>query len=44
MRGTERSTFLIDEKCVLRQELRKVKVKKYAEEVLAATKQEYKQV
>jgi peroxiredoxin Q/BCP len=34
--GVERSTFLIDEKGVLRQEWRKVKVKGHAEEVLAA--------
>ena len=34
--GIERSTFLIDEKGVLRQEWRKVKVKGHAEEVLAA--------
>ena len=36
--GVERSTFLIDEKGVLRQEWRKVKVKGHVEEVLAATK------
>ena len=36
--GIERSTFLIDEKGVLRQEWRKVKVKGHVEEVLAATK------
>ena len=36
--GVERSTFLIDEKGVLRQEWRKVKVKDHVEEVLAATK------
>lgn len=36
--GVERSTFLIDEKGVLRQEWRKVKVKEHVEEVLAATK------
>jgi peroxiredoxin Q/BCP len=34
--GVERSTFLIDEKGVLRQEWRKVKVPGHAEEVLAA--------
>ncbi len=36
--GVERSTFLIDEKGVLRQEWRKVKVEGHVEEVLAATK------
>ena len=36
--GVERSTFLIDEKGVLRQEWRKVKVKGHVEEVLAAAK------
>jgi peroxiredoxin Q/BCP len=36
--GVERSTFLIDEKGVLRQEWRKVKVKGHIEEVLAAAK------
>lgn len=36
--GIERSTFLIDEKGVLRQEWRKVKVAGHVEEVLAATK------
>ena len=36
--GVERSTFLIDEKGVLRQEWSKVKVKEHVEEVLAATK------
>lgn len=36
--GIERSTFLIDENGILRQEWRKVKVKGHAEEVLAATK------
>ena len=36
--GVERSTFLIDEKGVLRQEWRKVKVKDHVEEVLAAAK------
>jgi len=39
VRGIERSTFLIDEKGVLRQEWRKVKVKDHVDEVLAATKQ-----
>jgi len=39
VRGIERSTFLIDEKGVLRQEWRKVKVKEHVDEVLAATKQ-----
>ena len=37
--GIERSTFLIDEKGMLRQEWRKVKVKGHAEEVLEAVKQ-----
>ena len=36
--GIERSTFLIDEKGVLRQEWRKVRVKGHAEEVLQAVK------
>jgi peroxiredoxin Q/BCP len=36
--GIERSTFLIDEKGVLRQEWRKVKVPGHVEEVLAAAK------
>ena len=36
--GVERSTFLIDEKGVLQQEWRKVKVKGHVEEVLAAAK------
>jgi len=36
--GIERSTFLIDEKGVLRQEWRKVKVAGHVEEVLAAVK------
>jgi peroxiredoxin Q/BCP len=36
--GIERSTFLIDEKGVLKQEWRKVKVKDHVEEVLAAAK------
>ena len=38
VRGIERSTFLIDEKGVLRQEWRKVKVKGHVEEVLEAVK------
>ena len=38
VRGIERSTFLIDEKGVLRQEWRKLKVKEHVEEVLAAVK------
>jgi peroxiredoxin Q/BCP len=38
VRGIERSTFLIDEKGVLRQEWRKIKVKGHAEEVLDALK------
>ena len=38
VRGIERSTFLIDEKGVLRQEWRKVKVANHVEEVLAAAK------
>jgi peroxiredoxin Q/BCP len=38
VRGIERSTFLIDENGVLRQEWRKVKVKEHVEEVLAAAK------
>jgi peroxiredoxin Q/BCP len=36
--GIERSTFLIDEKGVLRQEWRKVKVDGHAQEVLSAVK------
>jgi peroxiredoxin Q/BCP len=36
--GIERSTFLIDDKGVLRQEWRKVKVEGHAEEILAAVK------
>lgn len=36
--GVERSTFLIDEKGVLKQEWRKVKVNGHVDEVLAATK------
>lgn len=39
VRGIERSTFLIDEKGVLRHEWRKVKVKGHVEEVLAAAKE-----
>lgn len=39
VQGIERSTFLIDEKGVLRQEWRKVKVDGHVEEVLAAVKQ-----
>jgi len=38
VRGIERSTFLIDDKGVLRQEWRKVKVKDHVNEVLAAIK------
>lgn len=38
VRGIERSTFLVDEKGVLRQEWRKVKVKGHVEEVLNAVK------
>lgn len=38
VRGIERSTFLIDEKGVLRQEWRKVKVKEHVDEVLDAVK------
>ena len=38
VRGIERSTFLIDEKGVLRQEWRKVKVKEHVKEVLNAAK------
>ena len=37
--GIERSTFLIDDKGVLRKEWRKVKVKGHAEEVLTAVQQ-----
>ena len=37
--GVERSTFLIDEQGVLRQEWRKVKVKGHVDEVLEAVKQ-----
>jgi len=39
VRGIKRSTFLIDEKGILRQEWRKVKVKQHVDEVLAAAKQ-----
>ena len=39
VRGIERSTFLIDEKGILRHEWRKVKVKDHVEEVLATTKE-----
>ena len=38
VRGIERSTFLIDDKGVLRQEWRKVKVKDHVDEVLQAVK------
>ena len=38
VRGIERSTFLIDDKGVLRQEWRKVKVKEHVNEVLDAVK------
>ncbi len=38
VRGIERSTFLIDENGVLRQEWRKVKVKQHVDEVLDAVK------
>jgi peroxiredoxin Q/BCP len=38
VRGIERSTFLIDDKGVLRQEWRKVKVKGHVDEVLDAVK------
>ena len=38
VRGIERSTFLIDDKGVLRNEWRKIKVAGHAEEVLAAAK------
>ncbi len=37
--GIERSTFLIDEKGVLRQEWQKVRVKEHVDKVLAAAKQ-----
>ena len=39
VRGIERSTFLIDEKAVLRKEWRKVKVAGHADEVLEAVKE-----
>jgi len=39
VRGIERSTFLIDEKGILKQEWRKVSVKEHVEAVLAAVKQ-----
>jgi peroxiredoxin Q/BCP len=39
VRGIERSTFLIDDKGILRQEWRKVRVKDHVEEVLAAVKE-----
>lgn len=39
VRGIERSTFLIDEKGILRKEWRKVKVEGHAEEVLEAVKE-----
>ena len=39
VRGIERSTFLLDEKGVLRQEWRKVRVRDHVAEVLAAAKQ-----
>lgn len=39
VRGIERSTFLIDEKGILRHEWRKAKVKGHVEEVLATTKE-----
>jgi len=38
VQGIERSTFLIDEKGILRQEWRKVKVKGHVDEVLEAVK------
>jgi len=38
--GVERSTFLVDEKGVLRREWRKVKVAGHAEEVLAAVRED----
>lgn len=38
VRGIERSTFLLDDKGILRQEWRKVKVDGHVEEVLAAVK------
>ncbi|MCW8830027.1 MAG: peroxiredoxin [Gammaproteobacteria bacterium] len=39
VRGIERSTFLIDEKGILRKEWRKVKVKEHVKEVLSAAKE-----
>ena len=39
VRGIERSTFLVDEKGVLRREWRKVKIDGHAEEVLNAAKE-----
>ena len=39
VRGIERSTFLINDKGVLKQEWRKVKVKEHVDEVLEAVKQ-----
>ena len=39
VRGIERSTFLIDEKGVLRKEWRKVKVEGHAQEVLDSLKE-----
>ena len=39
VRGIERSTFLLDEKGVLRQEWRKVRIEDHVAEVLAAAKQ-----
>ncbi len=39
VRGSERSTFLIDARGVLRREWRKVKVKGHVDEVLAAVKE-----
>ena len=42
-RGIERSTFLIDDKGVLRKEWRKVKVKGHVDEVLTAVKELNKQ-
>lgn len=38
VRGIERSTFLLDEKGILKNEWRKVRVKDHVDEVLAATK------
>ena len=39
VRGIERSTFLIDQKGVLRKEWRKVRVKEHVDEVLKAVKE-----